>query len=193
MGIRQVAGPNQMKICPKCNRELPLEAYSKGTGMYGRRSICKECDKELHNTPESRERRRLRRIERRKNIEGYVEREKQVNLNRILSNEDSYKKYLIRSAKQRAVKQGIAFNIDYTDIEIPEYCPLLGIKLIKHLGEGGRKFDDSPSIDKIIPTLGYVKDNIWVISDKANRIKNNATLKELELLVENLKKWKLGE
>lgn len=141
MRIRQMAGPNQMKICPKCNRELPLEAYSKGTGMYGRRSICKECDKELHNTPESRERRRLRRIERRKNIEGFVEREKQVNLNRILSNEDSYKKYLIRSAKQRAVKQGIAFNIDYTDIEIPEYCPLLGIKLIKHLGEGGRKFD----------------------------------------------------
>ena len=193
MRIRQVAGPNQMKICPKYNRELPLEAYSKGTGMYGRRSICKECDKELHNTPELRERRRLRRIERRKNIEGFVEREKQVNLNRILSNEDSYKKYLIRSAKQRTVKQGIAFNIDYTDIEIPEYCPLLGIKLIKHLGEGGRKFDDSPSIDRIIPSLGYVRGNIWVISDKANRIKNNATLKELELLVENLKKWKLGE
>ena len=41
--------------------------------------------------------------------------------------------------------------------------------------------------------IGYVKGNIWVISDKANRIKNNTTLKELELLVENLKKWKLGE
>lgn len=34
--------------------------------MYGRRSICKECDRNLHNTPEARERRRLRRIERKR-------------------------------------------------------------------------------------------------------------------------------
>lgn len=64
MRVKQIARPNQTKVCPMCNRDLPLEAYSKGTGMYGRRSVCKECDKLLHNTPEVRERRRLRRIER---------------------------------------------------------------------------------------------------------------------------------
>lgn len=58
----------QTKVCPKCGKELPLEYYSKGNGMYGRRSICKECDKAIHNTPEARERRRLRRIERRNTI-----------------------------------------------------------------------------------------------------------------------------
>lgn len=187
MRVKQIAGPNQTKVCPMCNRDLPLEAYSKGTGMYGRRSICKECDRLLHNTPEVRERRRLRRIERRKTVVGYVEREKQVNLQRILVNEDSYKKYLVRGAKQRASKQKIPFNIDYTDIVIPEYCPLLGIKLVKYLGSGGKKHDDSPSIDRIIPSLGYIKGNVWVISDKANRIKSDTTIEELELLVRNLR------
>lgn len=34
MRVKQIAGPNQTKVCPMCNRDLPLEAYSKGTGMY---------------------------------------------------------------------------------------------------------------------------------------------------------------
>ena len=185
MRVKQVAGSNQTKICPRCNRELPLEAYSKGNGVYGRRSICKECDKTIHNTPEARERRRLRRAERRSNVEGLREREKQTDLNRIITNEDAYKKYIVRSARRRALLKGIPFDIDYTDIHIPEYCPLLGIKLNKHVGEG-RIFDDSPSLDKIVPELGSVRGNVWIISDRANRIKSNASLEELQLLVKNL-------
>ena len=186
MRVRQIAGPNQTKVCSICGRDLPLEAYSKGTGMYGRRSICKECGRNLHNTPEARERRRLRRIERRNTVAGLREREKQTDLLRLQNNEDAYKKYIIRSAKRRALSQGIPFDIDYTDISIPEYCPLLGIKLNKHIGEG-KLYNDSPSLDKIIPKLGYVKGNVWIISNKANRIKSDATIEELELLVKNLK------
>jgi hypothetical protein len=188
MRVKQIARPNQTKVCPMCGRDLPLEAYSKGTGMYGRRSICKECDKVIHNTPEARERRRLRRIERRNTIIGLRERERQTDLLRLKNNEDAYKKYIIRGAKRRALSQGIPFNINYTDITIPEYCPLLGIKLNKHVGEG-KLYDDSPSLDKIIPKLGYVKGNVWVVSNKANRIKSNATIEELELLVKNLKSY----
>jgi hypothetical protein len=186
MRVKQIAGPNQTKACPICGRDLPLEVYSKGTGMYGRRSICKECDRNLHNTPEARERRRLRRIERRNTVAGLREKEKQTDLLRLQNNEDAYKKYIIRSAKRRALSQGIPFDIDYTDISIPEYCPLLGIKLNKHVGEG-KLHDDSPSLDKIIPKLGYIRGNVWVISSKANRIKSNVTIEELELLVKNLK------
>ena len=46
---------------------------------------------------------------------------------------------------------------------------------------------DSPTIDKLIPSLGYTKGNVWVISRRANMIKSDATLEELELLVGNLK------
>lgn len=97
------------------------------------------------------------------------------------------KKYLLRSAKQRASKQGIPFDITISDFDIPEYCPLLNIKLVKHIGDRqGGTYEDSPSIDKIIPELGYVRGNVWVVSNKANRIKNNATLEELKLLIKNL-------
>lgn len=184
--VAKIAGPNQTKVCPKCGRNLPLNAYAKGNGMFGKRSICKECDHLIHNTDEYRERRRIRRDERRKNEPGYLEKEKQSNLNTLISNKDSYKKYLVRSAKQRAKLKGIPFNIDYTDFDIPEYCPLLNIKLVKHIGDK-EKYEDSPSLDRIIPKLGYIKGNVWIISNRANRIKNNASLEELELLVQNLK------
>ena len=39
--------------------------------------------------------------------------------------------------------------------------------------------DDSPSIDRLIPELGYIKGNVNVISLRANIIKNNATKDEL--------------
>ena len=188
MRIKKVAGPNQTKTCPRCGRELPLESYCKGNGMYGKRSICKECDHELHNTDEQRERRRLRREQRRKFEDGYIEREKSANLRRITSNEESYKKYLLRGAKQRALRQEVTFDITLSDINIPEYCPLLNIKLVKHVGNKLAGTDNSPSIDKIIPELGYVRGNVWVISNRANRLKNDATLEELRLLVRNLNK-----
>lgn len=81
----------QTKVCPRCGRNLPLSDYSKGSGKFGRRSICKECDRLIHNTPEFRERRRLRRLERRNNEVGYKERERQIDLLRIVSN-DEYKR-----------------------------------------------------------------------------------------------------
>lgn len=190
MKVARVASPNQTKVCPKCGRDLPLESYSKGNGMYGRRSICKECDHIIQNTDEKRALRRARRDERRRNEEGYIEKEREANLRKIISSEDSYKKYLLRSAKQRALKQEVPFDITISDFDIPEYCPLLNIKLVKHIGDRqGGTYEDSPSIDKIIPELGYVKGNVWIISNKANRIKNNATLEELRLLVKNLEDY----
>ena len=78
------------------------------------------------------------------------------------------------------------FNITYEDFEIPERCPLLGIPLVKHISEGNAK-DDSPSLDRIKPELGYVRGNVWVISHKANEIKNNVNSDTLKTIAENLK------
>lgn len=93
---------------------------------------------------------------------------------------------MFKSAKKRAAKLGIPFNISVDDIVIPEYCPLLGCEL-SH-GEGKLQAS-SPSLDKIDPTKGYVKDNIWVISFRANAIKHDSTLEELERLVFNLRNF----
>jgi hypothetical protein len=89
-------------------------------------------------------------------------------------------------AKYRAKQKGLDFTIEQKDITIPDVCPLLGIPLVCHRGKGSQK-GNSPSLDRIDPTKGYIKGNVWVISNRANTLKNDATLQELELLVENLK------
>lgn len=91
-----------------------------------------------------------------------------------------------RRARRRAQKKGWAFDIEPADIVVPEVCPLLGIVLDR----GARNHNKSyaPSLDRKDPRLGYVKGNIWVVSLKANTMKNDATLEELELLTTNLRK-----
>ena len=92
---------------------------------------------------------------------------------------DNPKLNFLVSARHRAKTDGVSFDITPDDIDIPEFCPVLGIKLQFNYGVGGAK-DNSPSIDRLIPELGYVKGNIAVISWRANRIKNNATIDEIK-------------
>jgi len=94
------------------------------------------------------------------------------------------RKTMFRHAKNRARQGGYPFEITIDDINIPEFCPLLGVRLAANTG--GVK-PSSPSLDKINPELGYVPGNVWVISHRANKIKNDASLAELILLTENLK------
>lgn len=58
----------------------------------------------------------------------------------------------------------------------PKYCPVFGFLMI----DGNRGFDRyAPSVDRIDPRRGYVRDNIQIISMKANTMKDNATPEEL--------------
>lgn len=85
-------------------------------------------------------------------------------------------KILIKNCRNRVRKQSVPFEITYKDIPIPEKCPILGMELKFNRGKVGR---DSATIDKIIPSLGYVKGNVIVISMKANLIKNDAIPDEI--------------
>ena len=98
-----------------------------------------------------------------------------------ISKTTEYKMYA--RAKSRAKKNNLPFNIELDDIVIPERCPLLGIKIES---TEVRNSPNNPSLDKIIPEKGYIKGNVWVISNRANTLKNDATIKELKMLVENL-------
>lgn len=91
--------------------------------------------------------------------------------------------YLLARARTRATERGMEFTITKEDIVIPDKCPLLGIDIIPK----AKDRTHSPSLDRIDSNKGYTPDNIWVVSSRANTLKNDASLQELELLVENLK------
>ena len=89
------------------------------------------------------------------------------------------------NAKVRAKQNSLPFDLTLEDIIIPEVCPMLGIPIFRGTLEHS---DNSPTLDKIIPSKGYVRGNVWVISMRANRIKQDATLEELGKVYEALKK-----
>lgn len=88
-------------------------------------------------------------------------------------------RYLLNQARYRAKQRGIPFEISYEDLEIPEYCPVFGLKLET---SGGRRNDCSFSLDRWDNSKGYIKGNVRVISWKANQYKGDLTLSEVEAL-----------
>jgi hypothetical protein len=105
-----------------------------------------------------------------------------LKLNKIQSKETE----MIHSSKGRAKKKNIEHSITISDIFIPDMCPVLSIPLVKN---SNIICDGSPTLDRIDPNIGYVKTNIMVISHKANRIKNNATVGEIFKVAEFLRKY----
>lgn len=90
-------------------------------------------------------------------------------------------KYLRWAAKNRAKRDNIEFNIDPEDIIIPEYCPVLNLKLLS-VRQTHKTRELSPSIDRIDASKGYIKGNIRVISFKANRHKGDMSIEDIQRL-----------
>lgn len=86
-------------------------------------------------------------------------------------------KNLWSNAKYRARRVGIEFNLEISDIVIPEFCPYLGLKLTSEKLKG--HLDTHMSVDRIDSSKGYVKGNIEIISYRANVMKNVATKEQL--------------
>lgn len=88
-----------------------------------------------------------------------------------------YLKVAISASKSRAAAKGVPHRLTLNNIpSIPDTCPVLGIPLYP---SKGKATDNSPSLDRIDPALGYVPGNVAWISNRANRIKNDATADEL--------------
>ena len=148
-----------MKKCTKCGEEKELEEFYK----YNQ---CRECDKEVSKN--------------------YYK----LNKEKFSTNQKKYRKenrlkypekYLIWNIRHRAKKKGIVFDLKEKDIIIPKVCPVFKKPFV--FGTGKQEAF-SPSVDRVDNTKGYIKNNIIVVSVKANFLKNNATIKELILLAD---------
>ena len=87
---------------------------------------------------------------------------------------------LVREIRHRAKQSNIPCDLNESDIEIPTHCPILGIE-IKF--EKGKARETTPSLDRIVPEKGYVKGNCYIISKKANRMKQDNTPETLRAIL----------
>lgn len=171
-----------MKICTKCKIEKENTEFHKCSvnkdGLYKWCKLCKiEYDKEYRKSDK---------IQNLYKSEKYREKKKIYEQNRRLNSPEII---MFTWIKNRAKRMNIPFNLNPEDIIIPEKCPLLEIPIfIKPYKEKGSFCPNSPSLDKIIPELGYIKGNIMVISMKANIMKSNASIEELKIFSKNIQK-----
>lgn len=86
---------------------------------------------------------------------------------------------LYKNIKSRCKRMGREFSIDIEDIIIPEKCPVFGFELKR---EDRETWMCAPSVDRIDSSKGYIKGNVTVVSRRANIIKRDATIEELEQL-----------
>jgi hypothetical protein len=148
-------------LCKACAFTCPVcEERPRHRGYKSLASYCRPCANALQQAalcvPGARE--RLNKLARRRHQAGPA-------------------KELWRAAKARAKRKGLPFTITVADVQVPELCPVFGVPL--RVGTR-QKMAHAPSIDRLIPSLGYVPGNIKAISNRANTLRRDATLEELE-------------
>lgn len=159
-----------MKICKTCKKQKEDIEFSFQSNKRFKIPHCKECMriKNRERMRKDRENKSFRLRERKQDFE---------RRNKFPEKE------MFNRAKKRAEQKNIAFNIEISDIIIPNKCPLLNIDIHQQIGGAS---DCSPSLDRIDTTKGYVKGNIKVISRLANIMKAHATIEQLSEFTKNL-------
>lgn len=96
------------------------------------------------------------------------------------------RKRLFRLLKNKANRRNIPFEINYEDVIWNTHCPVFGCKLV--YDNLGNPISESASFDKIDPKLGYVKGNVIIISFRANWLKQDSTIDQIEKILSYMKR-----
>jgi len=85
----------------------------------------------------------------------------------------------VRSTRQRAKIKELEHNltVPYLKSLKQTNCPYLGIPLA---WDSKEHCDNTPSLDRINNSLGYVQGNVQIISKLANQMKSSATFEQFE-------------
>ena len=94
---------------------------------------------------------------------------------------------MLKAAKTRAKTKGLEYNITIEDVVIPEFCPVF--PLIKLRIDNTKAEFDSPTLDRIDATKGYIKGNVAVISHLANTIKSVGNAEQHEQIAKWLRSF----
>jgi hypothetical protein len=164
------------KTCATCKVEKSIFNFTKNNAAKDKLQYkCKDCD--LDYQTKRREENKLKMLDYSRNYQTRKRKEFDYRLQMLLN-----------ASRQRSKKKSRENNLTIQDIRdvFPEdgLCPIFGIKLV--FGDAGFR-ENSPSIDRLDSKKGYTKDNIQIISWKANRIKKDASIEELELILAYMK------
>lgn len=155
-------------ICSSCKKELLLNKenfHLAANSITGFRNKCKECIKK-----------------------------DRISFDRIVNKDslDYFLKEVLSSARCRAVKKKLEFNISLEYLKSlwnkqRGKCSITGLDMTHIILNG--KMRTSLSIDRIDSNKGYTVDNVQLVCIVANMMKNNMTLNELKyfcnLIVQN--------
>jgi len=167
----------ETKPCNLCKEEVNKSLFSiNRANKDGLQNCCRACDK-IRQTA-----RRLRCADEIREYSLKYQR------NRRLTNLSYRVQMLLSASKARALKKNREHTLTLEDIKelwpVDNKCPIFNIDF--EWNSAGFR-ETSPSLDRIDSTKGYTKDNVQVISWKANRIKSYATTAELDTVVQYMK------
>jgi hypothetical protein len=92
--------------------------------------------------------------------------------------------YMFRGVRSRAAKRGIQFTLAMSDVVIPDTCPCCATKMEMRSGPAvNGPLPNSPSLDRLDATQGYVPGNVAVICWRCNNLKRDATADELRTIL----------
>lgn len=167
--------------CEKCSVKKPLKSFKRNKdGTPQGKKVCHSC-RRYHE----REKQRLWMQKYRIDYRAYTN--QTARKSHLKARMERPESFFVYRAKQIAKRRNLPFNITSSDITIPDVCPVLGIKL--EVGKiRGQATDCSPSIDRVIPELGYVKGNVEIISKRANTIKSFGTIEEHQKIIDYMRK-----
>jgi len=165
--------------CNHCQEVKSAENFAKNPRYIGGLNTwCKKCSNLIRSEKNYHIQSNLNKKERINNDPDY---RKKILEQKRVNSRINFKTTMISNAKRRALEKNLEFTITAEDLNIPEFCPIL--KILFTLGTKG-DYEYTPSIDRINNNLGYTKENIQIITKKANSMKNSGTPEELLLLAE---------
>lgn len=190
----------QVKYCSKCDQNKSLNQFYKSKNTNNPRTYCIKCEFIIRKESSSWQKEYNKKYNKAnkdrisiQQAEYYSKHKEKINeysrnysRNRVTFQPELN---IFSRTKSRAKKLNIEFNLTIEDIIIPNKCPILGIEIVPNSNGSKRgPRPNSPSIDRIEPSKGYVKGNIRIISNRANTLKCDATISELELVLQDLRK-----
>lgn len=158
IGVRHINKGNTIKRCTLCFTDLTIKEVDSDIGNcyvsnYKNKIYkCNSCFAKYNNAKKSKWRK-----------------EKIVGSPRHLND-------LVEAARKRAKQYNLPFNLKVKDLReiITTHCPIFGFKFEINKSNKKNNWETSPSLDRIIPSKGYVKENIIIVSLLANTIKSSA-------------------